>query len=220
MAIAFNSVLSQTFVTWSSNPQTFAFTNTAGTGILLQVTRRDTGDTVTGATYAGVAMTLVNKIAIPSPSTSWLYMFHLENPATGTNNFSVTSTSTVSDGGVCAVSYAGGNVTSSFVNSSATNSATSAAISGTVTPSVAGCWSVMCAYTDNGGIAASTGSTARTTTGSATAMFDSNGTIANGSPNTMNATGTSAVWASIIVAIAPAAVAATTHSLLMMGVGS
>ena len=76
-------------------PQTYSFTNTAGNLLLVGVVLRDKGDTLTGITYGGVAMTLVDKVNYSGTSSSYLY--YLLAPATGANNVVISYTGTGSD---------------------------------------------------------------------------------------------------------------------------
>lgn len=64
----------------------------------------DSSDNITGATYAGVAMTLIAKALIGS--ARWCYLYYLGNPASGANNIVVTAGSS-SHVEIDAASYTG-----------------------------------------------------------------------------------------------------------------
>ncbi len=89
----------------TSSPGTWSHTCT-GSNLILFVGVESTGasDNVTGATYNGVAMTLVQKQARLDGRE--VYLFVLVNPATGSNTVSVSWTGT--DGHfLSAISYTG-----------------------------------------------------------------------------------------------------------------
>lgn len=104
-AIAIGSVMNMDQVASPASPRAFPFNNVAGTLLVVGVGSRPGGDQVTAVTYAGVSMTLVAKFNSGAAST-WLYVYELANPATGTNDISVTHSSSA-DLRVAAVSYTG-----------------------------------------------------------------------------------------------------------------
>jgi hypothetical protein len=74
---------------------TFSYTVGAGTNRILFVgTTIATGNTVSGVTYNGVAMTQLNTQAISGATFSNTYLFYLVNPASGAHNIVVTGTGT------------------------------------------------------------------------------------------------------------------------------
>lgn len=66
----------------------FSFTTSGTNRILWNFVVADTTDTVTGSTYGGVAMTLVDKVQ-RSVADRWLYSFYLVAPASGSNTISI-----------------------------------------------------------------------------------------------------------------------------------
>jgi hypothetical protein len=66
-------------------------------------------DDLTGITYAGNAMTFVNKIANPH-AAGWLYAYSIINPTVGTNNI-VVSFATAKVGALSGISLTGANQT-------------------------------------------------------------------------------------------------------------
>lgn len=206
MALSPNSTFTTVNQNVTTSTNTVSFTNTSGNGLLVGITRRDEGDVVTGCTYGGVAMTLVAKKG--SEATNFGYVFYLNSPATGANNIVVTSSATGSDIFITGLSYSGADTTSAFINASATTSGSSGTtITGSVTPTVANCWTVMYVNSDLSSVAASTNSTVRGAGlgGNNFAFFDSNGTVTSGSSFSMSVTQSSGPYSLINIAIAPAA---------------
>lgn len=119
-----------------------------------------TNDTVTTSSYAGVNMTKIDKVLVPG--NRWIYLFGLANPASGSNNFNVTSTASVLLGAACST-YSGAAQTqvlnTDIVHSTSTDSNTTNAVTSTLTTTVDNSWSVMftlangeASYTPTGGV--------------------------------------------------------------------
>lgn len=87
-------------VSWSFNAVGEGCANCA---LLVQVEGSNVVDDVTGATYNGVAMTLIDKGTV---GFRYTYVFGLQNPASGSNTVQVTASSTHLLIGV-AISYSG-----------------------------------------------------------------------------------------------------------------
>lgn len=109
---------------------TQAFTNTAGTYLLVGVSWGAPGGTgaldVSGATYAGSAMTLVEKITYDTNGGTvhaGAALFGLLSPSTGNNNIIVTMTAATNSAltavEVGAISFTGNHATTPIVASSA-----------------------------------------------------------------------------------------------------
>lgn len=102
-------------------------------------------DTLTSCTYAGAAMTVINKIQ--SPNDSWVYLLQLVNPATGAN----TLTCSFSANGVIAgifQGYKGVHQTTPTQIGAGSDAPTYSAsststVSTTLTPTVADAWTVL-----------------------------------------------------------------------------
>jgi hypothetical protein len=123
--------------------KTFAHTCTGANLVLLVCVATESGDTVTGVTYNGVAMTqLVKKERSPGDG-QWVYWYRLVAPATGANNVVVSfSGATNTVGG--AVSYTGAKQTGlpDATNSSSVNNSSTASSTFQVTSTVDNCWAV------------------------------------------------------------------------------
>jgi len=173
MAIAFDTATAD-FASASS--QTFAHTCSGSNRILFVATRAGTTDNVTGATYGGVAMTLVNKVLIASGSR-YLYLFMLVNPASGANNVVLTASGSV-DFCSFASSYTGAKQTGQpDAHTTNTNNGTSP-YSASLTTVADNSWVVAIAYNDAGGAAAGTGTALRASNcGAGPAFIDSNGAV-------------------------------------------
>lgn len=92
MAIAFNASADGGQVT-SATSLTFSYTVGGGSNRKLFVTATGaTTDNLTGATYNGVAMSLLAKMF--GGSGRWEYLFELNNPASGANNVVITASGT------------------------------------------------------------------------------------------------------------------------------
>ena len=179
MAIAFGSAVDGGNATATS--LTFAFNNVAGDIVFVGGVGDSTTDDVTGATYNGVAMTLVDKLTPGGINNRWSYLFYLVAPATGSNNV-VVSASGSHFLGFGAVSYTGASQTGV---PDATNKQSGGAAITTLTTSVTtiadNCWTVLLenSYSLDSLPFAGTGATRRTTdnTFGTWGLFDSNAAI-------------------------------------------
>lgn len=120
------------------------------------------GDTVTGVTYNGVAMTqLCKETRTPDSGSLEIYWYGLGSPATGANNVVISRSGTVAwiNGGV--ISLTGSSTTTSPVDATATEPGAAGQSTDTLSiTTVADNTAVFIAgVADNGGIAASTNST-------------------------------------------------------------
>lgn len=133
-----------------------------------------TSDKLTGVTYAGVAMTLIAKLQMPS--NTWQYLYYLLNPTSGANNIVATGGSTMNVLGGQGVSYTGVKQSSQPDGyTTATPTATSCVT--TITTTADNCWAVTMGRCT--GVAPSTTATGGVNRGvsSYQGMFDSNGVI-------------------------------------------
>jgi hypothetical protein len=106
MAIAFDSASAQATGS-NATSHTFAFTNTAGTFLLVGVVYSSASNP-TSLTYNGVAMIAVDSIA--TSSNIRVYVYRLDSPATGSNNLEVNhSGSTTCSVGFITLTGAGGS---------------------------------------------------------------------------------------------------------------
>lgn len=190
----------------ASSPFTVPMTLSGSNRVLLvHVTIEDptNPDLVTGATYAGSPMTLINKVGANQNGNDETYLFAIVAPPTGTNNVSVTTSASPSFIVVEGADYTGVN------QAIPTNVATSTAMGQTS-------FSAGPLTTANNswiaGAIANTGSNptiqspnvARDSTNGARVLVDSNGTT--GGSDTVNATVqfSNSAWLGIIAELAPA----------------
>ena len=189
-----------------------------------------TGDTTTGVTYNGTSMTQITKVTrSPNEGSLHLYAYGLLNPATGTNNIVVSRSGTTATIDLTAYALSGANTTTPVNTSGTANGAGSGgtSLSVSLTTTVDGCgilgWWVM----DNGSITAGSNLTLDATGGAgnrpAFGSFRAT-TFPQVSAGSFTGTANGGVGSNrggILVAIAPAAAAATgvTGRLMMMGMG-
>ena len=203
MALAFDAASGSTELSGLATTLTYAHTCTGNNLILLVgVMIATASDKVSGVTYAGTAMTLINKVTVTG---HYSYLFYLLNPATGANNVVVTVTSAESMWS--SAESLTGALQSGQPDSQATGTGTtSVTLSTTVV--LANCWLVSTAESHAANLAASTGTTSRNLQNSTygEGIGDSNGTVGTGA-QTMAWTGSDPM-AGVIASIAPFTVAA------------
>ncbi len=224
-AIAYDTGVDASYVVGATS-QTWSHTCTGSdrllaVGVFGELVSLDgTGVFITGATYNGVAMTLVFKQAEAQGNTPgsdrWVYLFLLVNPASGANNVVVSGSTPMVMGGM-STSYTGAKATGqpeqAFRNWTA---APGAEVTCTLS-AITSCWLVMVAKNNVSVPSAGTATTARVTSADAMGLFDSNGLVSGTAA--LQATGPAADWAGIMMSILPAASAATTKTLAALGVG-
>jgi DNA-binding protein len=173
----------------STGTLTFSHTATGTNRILFVGALTTSSDDLTGITYNGTGMTLIDKQK--TNSDRWNYLYYLLNPDSGTHNVTVTSSGNYIQ--AAAVSYTGVRQ-SSQPDAHTTNSETGSTSLTTALTTVAdNSWIV--SYTRSGGTAAAgTGLTERLSDGNQ-GFFDSNGplspagshsttmTVSGGGPN-------------------------------------
>lgn len=185
---------------------TFGYTIGAANSLLLVAVQADFNDVVTGATYNGSALTLIDKVSQNAGTVRWIYLFYLKNPATGTHNVVVSASGGVFIQGY-AVSYSGADMTTqpdSFAHESG-SSGTSNAYDTTVV--AANCWLVLFAHVGSGGtqgpVTAGSGTRRVSDTDfNSAALIDSNATVGTGSQNLTANWAVTGVFAGIIASIA------------------
>ena len=151
---------------------TFAHTCTGTRRLLVVgVGIEDADDEISGVTYNGVAMTLVDKIVNGVPN-EWTYMFYLLNPSSGTNNVVVTASSSTTIRGL-GVSYTG-VLQSGQPDSKNEATAQGASHALSTTTVLDNSWVVGMAQGDDATPGAGTGVTSRATVGGSR-IGDSNG---------------------------------------------
>lgn len=172
-------------------------------------------DVITGATYAGQAMTLIDKQA-PS-GDRWTYLFYIVAPASGANNIIISASSSIFIGSSWA-SYTGA-VQTGIPHASSKNvgAVPTSTITTTLTTTKSGVWLVLYSKAGATDPIASTGATERSTGGNGNdSMFDSNGAVSIGS-NSMILTASAAAGIETVMAAFEGTPSNST--LLLMGVG-
>src|SRR6185436_7510389 len=185
-------------VTGSVTSLTVAHTITGTNTILFAGVTSATTDLISGATFNGVAMTLINKVQ--TPTDRWTYLFYLVAPASGTHNVVVTASSTVDVIAATNASYTGAQQTGvpDAQTTNTVNPATS--ITTSVTTVANNCWTLL--YTNGLGVASGgTGSTSRIVTGTTNdGIYDSNAAITPAGSHSMTINIGSSTARSVIMA--------------------
>lgn len=160
----------------------------------------DTTDIVTGVTYGGISLTLIDKKQVPGDR--FIYLYGLLNPATGSNSVVVTASGSIFMDGIAA-SYTGVKQ-SGLPDAETTASASSAnSLTTSLTTATDLAWTVLFSKTSGGDPTAGTGATVRQHE-NGVGFFDSNGTITPAGPTSMQVTGSNVNFATVMAAIAPA----------------
>ena len=186
-----------TSLTWSHT------CSTAANRILFVAAFGNTTDVLTGATYAGTAMTLAAKVQVPSDR--YMYVWYLTAPATGANNVVVSASSSVVIAGA-SQSYTGAAQTAPDVTATPTGAASSSALTGSITTVTANDWVFAAFRTNNGTESFGSGVTLRSNdSNNGILIGDNNGPVATPGAVAMTATATgTSTKALILVAFAPA----------------
>ncbi len=175
MSITFDTAAGS--FTNGANSLTWAHTCSGANRMLFVgvIDNNENGDHVTGVTYAGVSMTLVNKIKYSGADNRYTYLFSLPAPATGANNVVISASISINMKGSSS-SYNG-------VFQGTVDSSTTASGPGTVTCNLTtvanNCWGIMVAGTTQDS-SASTNFTSRNSQNSGNnleRLGDSNGVI-------------------------------------------
>lgn len=180
-AIAFDNALNLGSST-TGTTLTVSFTVGSGSNRILFVgaVGNNTGsatDDITGATYNGVAMTLIDKTFVAADR--YRYLFYLINPASGANNVVITSSTSDGFKAGSVASYTGASQTGQ-PDANGKNQDTNNTLTTTATVVASNSWTIMAGGVGGGTAVASTGSTLRDTATNI-GMFDSNGIVSTGS---------------------------------------
>jgi hypothetical protein len=198
--LAFGAATHSGFLNGTSNNLSHAV---SGSNLVLKVYIYSSIDNITGALYNGVAMTFVQKLLMTGAAAGqYLHEYILINPATGTNNVTVTS-STGMGGYITAVHYTDAKQSSQpdAFNKQALNPVTS--ITTSVTTVEDNDWLTGYAYM-NGSLAAGSGTILRggSVSGVLQAM-DSNGAKTPAGSHSLVTTGANAFAGHVVSAISP-----------------
>lgn len=181
-----------------------------------------TGAKITGATYNGVAMTLLDKVTPPASGERWLYLYYLINPDTGANNVVVSASSSIVIAGNSA-SYTGVNQSGQPDATNKGTASSTTSITRSLTTIADNCWTFMAGKASGGNVTAGSGSTMRSTENNDLGIFDSNGAItpAGSTSMTMNSSITT-VFSAVMASFSPSgggAPPATTPRMTLLGAG-
>lgn len=161
------------------NGYTFAHTvtTTANRIIFVGGFGSPSSDTITGVTYAGVAMTKISATSTAGPDNRYSSLWYLIAPTTGTNNVIITASG--GDGTADAVSYAGACQTGQPDAYTLKNTAgtVSTSITTSLTTIADNSWTIIGARNERGGSSAGTGSVIRTNDTSGYGLYDSGGPV-------------------------------------------
>ena len=194
------------YVNNGSSSSTFSHTCTGNNLLLLVGLRGDPTDTLTGITYNGVSMTIVNKKQ--NGDGYWVYLYYILSPATGTNNVVISGASSIV---AYSISYTG--VSQSGFPDASNTYALNATDPKTVSiMTVANnCWVAMIARSSSGETSMVSGTTKRGTLSNYNFMADSNGPLNSGSNHLGWNTGNQVNSSAVIVSFAPASTTAVNH---------
>lgn len=207
MTIAFDAS-----ATGESNPGTgLSFSHTCtGTNLILYLFAvANGGDHITGATYAGTAMTLVDKQA--TTTSGYTYSFILINPSTGANTLALTTDSTSIYYGALTSSYTGAKQSAQPDAHNVFSAASGATYSESLTSVADNCWHVTGVRNFGGVITAGANTTIRKSSAisGSLCVADNNAAITPAGSNTLNFNSLSAEYRSNGITIAPVPVATT-----------
>ncbi len=201
MAIAYDNASHSGFLNGTSNNLSHT---TSGSDRHLCVYVYASTNNITGASYNGVSMTQVDNLLMTGGAAGqYIYMYTLENPASGANNVTVTSSSGMG-GYISAVSYTGAAQTGQPDASNKGGSSSTSSQSVSVTTTVDNCWLVGFAYTGNT-MSAGTGTTLRGgSVAGILSAIDSNGVTTPAGSDSLIVTQTASFAGMIVASIAPA----------------
>ena len=213
MAIAFDAAAGG--AQGSVTSLTFALTVSGSERVILVGAVIDSGDDITGITYAGASLTQIAKVQFPNKS-AFCYLYYRIAPSTGANNVVISASGVTTIWGQAA-SYTGADQ-SSQPDASATNTTTTTSITGTVTTIANNCWAIMFGQCDNDSLTAQAGTTIRSSSGSNTAISDGNAAVTPPGATTLGYNCASGNNAVVIASIDPSIIGGA--SLMpLLGIG-
>lgn len=157
---------------------------------------------VTSITYAGVAMTLAASVH-DTGNSSFLDIYYLVNPASGTNNVVIVNTMASVD--VDCASYTGAAQSSQPDNTTTSLTGTGTTFTTTLTTVANNSWAVLFSNSSHGTVQSTASATLRTNSSSNVGLYDSNGPKTPAGSLSMQAaiTGASSAWATVMVSFSP-----------------
>ena len=205
MAIAFDAA-TDGGITNPGTSHTFSHTTGAGSDrILFVFSFAHTTDVVTGATYAGSAMTLIDKRLITGDR--WVYLWYIVAPSTGANNVVISASSSVVIAG-CSASYTGASQTGqpdSFTNGENPGQTTFSLATTTVADN---CWAVMGFRSDGTDNTPGTGDNERVDSVTGFCFYDTGPVTPAGSVTISTSSSNASPYGGVIASFAPAATTA------------
>jgi hypothetical protein len=201
MAITFDSATNSSGVTTGGS---VAHTCTGSKGILfVGVVGNTLTNSISGLTYAGVAMTLADTGVHYVGGGQYVTLWYLVNPASGNNNVILTAASGIYDLDI--VSYAGAAQTGQPDNhTNSTTGVSSTTFGTTLTTNADNCWAVLIVTTDHGTVITTASATLRTNSSSNVGIYDNNGPVTPAGSLTMTAqTGTAGGWGTVMASFSP-----------------
>lgn len=193
----------------SANSWTFAHTCTGSNRFLaFGFMGSAAGDSVTGATYNGTAMTRLNT-GNDWAGSNRFYTYYIANPDSGSNNIVISSSATV-NASIISSSFTGVHQTTPIDSNKYDVGRTNSSNTFTLTTTVVGsnCWLVAYWRDVDGGYSPDSGTNGTTDRGRTTTVAmvasDSNGTVGTGSQGLKwDAGGNSRIGALMIFSLAP-----------------
>jgi len=160
-------------------------------------------DIVTGVTYGGIPMTLIQKINASQNGNDETYLFALVAPPTGTNNVSITTSATVSGMVSEAADY--DNVAQTLPTNIVSNTVTGQT-GFSVGPITTGAdsWITGAIGNTSGTVAISAGASIRDNTNTSHVLIDSNATTGGTATVSANEPFSFSAWLGIITELQPA----------------
>lgn len=184
-------------------------------GVYGELSSNPATDALTGVTWGGTSMALVNKI-LRSNGLGWQYVYALANPPSGSQTITA-SFSGNSFIGLMAIYYTGAAQTG-IPDASSTATQASTATSVTFNTVANNAWTIAFGLSDNGGVAAGTNMTSRGTHAGIFIWGDRNSALTPAGSTTIGISGSSGNQIVNGLSLAPAATVAAPSRLLTLGV--
>lgn len=201
-AIAFDATSEAHDTSGTVSSLTFSHTTSGTNRILFVGFFAGVTDIITGVTYAGTAMTLVNKIQ--APGGRWAYLYRLVAPASGANNIVISASGNTAFGAAGA-SYTGAAQTGQPDASSTNTTSASTSFTESVTTVANNAWTVLSLRDENGSaLTAGGGTTIRQNAAVGYSFSDSNGPKTPAGSTSLSVSMTpSTNWGGVMASIVP-----------------
>ena len=201
MAIAFDTSAKTAYVD-NVTSLTLSFTTTGSERALVVFvnTVDPTGDIISGVTYGGTAMTLIDK-TVRYTGTNWTYLFYLLNPASGANDIVASFTESSAHAQIFASSYTGVNQTAIDAQNKNTGTGTTS-VTVSITTVADNCWLVGGGAYESG-ISAGANTVIRQHESLGSGIIDSDGAKSPPGSYSLNLTQNSGNFGIVAVSLAP-----------------